>query len=227
MVDRRPLWNDVVEHAVQTARSGPVSIPWNGEQASFDLSQVSGRVAVNNWALRTAVTVGQDERPDFLDGLFRALGADVSADAVFSNVDYQPMTPEELRALAQRDGVEIASHSVNHFLLAKLPRDEMRRELRDSKATLEELTGKPCTSLCMPGGSYDRAVLEEAEAAGFRAYLTSDIGPATAGAPTLNRYGVFSNGSVAQFADDLHGPVQPFLRATGRFKRKLRAKTRS
>ena len=227
VMDRQPLWNDVVEYAVQNSPLSNLTLTWKGEDVSFDLTHDAGRVALNNWALRTAVTVDQEDRAPFLELLIQSLQVDASAEQVFSNEDYRPMTPEQVHELSQQDGVEIASHSVHHFLLAKLERDEMRAELRDSKARLEATTGQSCTSLCMPGGSYDAAVLEEAREAGYTSVLTSDVGPATASAPTLNRYGVFSRESVAWFADEIHGPVLPLVRATARAKHNLRTRAKS
>ena len=80
------------------------------------------------------------------------------------------MTWDELRALAG-DGIAIGSHTVSHPHLPRLADDELARELRDSKARVEEEMGRPCPTLAYPYGDHDARVRAAARAAGYeRAY---------------------------------------------------------
>jgi peptidoglycan/xylan/chitin deacetylase (PgdA/CDA1 family) len=86
------------------------------------------------------------------------------------HADCRPMNWGQLREM--RDGgMEIGSHGVWHNMLAKLPREEMAREIFASKATLERELGGRAEVLSYPvGGSnaYDDAVIGAARQAGFR-----------------------------------------------------------
>jgi peptidoglycan/xylan/chitin deacetylase (PgdA/CDA1 family) len=84
-------------------------------------------------------------------------------------------TADELVAVAQ-DGLDIGSHTVSHPWLPRLGPQEVRRELVDSRTALEQLLGRPVTSLAYPTGGWDPAVRRTAEEAGYRVGITVDRG---------------------------------------------------
>jgi peptidoglycan/xylan/chitin deacetylase (PgdA/CDA1 family) len=55
-------------------------------------------------------------------------------------------------------GVEIGSHSMTHPHLTSLGQEELVREVRASKAVLEDKLGKPVTSFAYPYGEFDNRV---------------------------------------------------------------------
>lgn len=69
---------------------------------------------------------------------------------------------------ASRHGIEIASHTVSHPRLAKLPEESARRELVQSRLELEDRLGAAATSFAYPYGNYDDRVQRLAEQAGYR-----------------------------------------------------------
>ena len=73
----------------------------------------------------------------------------------------------QLRELATVPGVEIGSHSVRHVHLDVLRRAQIRTELRDSRARLEDLLGRAVEGVAYPHGAHDHRVLDEAVAAGY------------------------------------------------------------
>lgn len=80
------------------------------------------------------------------------------------------MTWEELRAHAER-GVEIGSHGIAHAHLTRLSHAELRRELGESKAEIEDALGRRCPDLAYPYGEHDERVRSAARTAGYeRAY---------------------------------------------------------
>ncbi len=84
--------------------------------------------------------------------------------------DCRPMTWDQLREM-QRGGMEIGSHGVDHRMLAKLSRDHMLAEVRDSKHTLERELGVPVRAISYPVGgpdAFDHATVEAVRAAGFQ-----------------------------------------------------------
>lgn len=219
VIEREPLWNDVVEYAVRHTRRERAQLAWEGERREFDLAGAEGRLALYNWLLRRCVLVDQRRRDEVLEMGLEEL--DIRREDVLEDEDYRPLTPDQVRMLAKGGRVEIASHSVHHYLLGKLPREDVRREVRASRAALEELTGGPVTTFCMPGGSYDAGVLEEIFGAGYEVVLTSDVGTARPGERVLKRCGVFSHDDLAWFVDVVHGPVHEVADATRRAKRAL------
>jgi peptidoglycan/xylan/chitin deacetylase (PgdA/CDA1 family) len=98
------------------------------------------------------------------------------------------MTWDQLRGFAE-DGVQIGSHSVSHAHLPALADDELRRELAESKESIESELGRPCTELAYPYGEHDERVRAFTRRAGYeRAYgLRARAGDPYA-APRLDLY---------------------------------------
>jgi peptidoglycan/xylan/chitin deacetylase (PgdA/CDA1 family) len=76
------------------------------------------------------------------------------------------MTRSMVREVAL-GGITIGSHSVSHRALTSLSQQEVRAELHNSKAELEELTGLECRELAYPYGLYDDTTIAIAESAGY------------------------------------------------------------
>jgi peptidoglycan/xylan/chitin deacetylase (PgdA/CDA1 family) len=88
------------------------------------------------------------------------------------------LTPEMVQGLLD-SGWGLQSHSVSHLDLTKLWGDELRRELVDSRARLEELFGVKVDFFCFPGGIYDKRVKLAVRRAGYLAATGTRYGAAT------------------------------------------------
>jgi peptidoglycan/xylan/chitin deacetylase (PgdA/CDA1 family) len=98
------------------------------------------------------------------------------------------MNWDELREHAAR-GIAIGSHAVSHPHLTTLSGDELRRELTDSKAEIEDRLGRPCPDLAYPYGEHDGRVRAAARAAGYvRAYALRGSGSDAYATPRLDLY---------------------------------------
>jgi peptidoglycan/xylan/chitin deacetylase (PgdA/CDA1 family) len=64
-------------------------------------------------------------------------------------------------------GVEVGAHSRNHPHLDTVGRERLRREIRQSRADVEQRLGRPCRSFAYPHGSYTRTVRDLVAATGF------------------------------------------------------------
>jgi peptidoglycan/xylan/chitin deacetylase (PgdA/CDA1 family) len=79
-----------------------------------------------------------------------------------------PMSWDQLGELADA-GWEVGSHTCTHPHLTEVDGDALRIELVESRATVEERTGRPCATLAYPYGDYDERVVHAATAAGYAA----------------------------------------------------------
>lgn len=68
---------------------------------------------------------------------------------------------------------EVGAHSLRHPWLTKITDREAKTEIEESKAWVEQLTGKPCTMFCYPYGDYNNRVRELVMQAGFTAARTT------------------------------------------------------
>lgn len=90
--------------------------------------------------------------------------------------ELRTMTWDEIRAHAS-DGVDVGAHTVSHPHLPTLEEDDLRRELRDSKAEIEAELGRSCPEFAYPYGEHDARVRAAVRAAGYeRAYVLRDRG---------------------------------------------------
>jgi peptidoglycan/xylan/chitin deacetylase (PgdA/CDA1 family) len=64
-------------------------------------------------------------------------------------------------------GMSIGSHSCTHPHLARIPVEQMRREVFDSKAKLEDALQVPMHAFCYPYGNWNHAVVAAVEEAGY------------------------------------------------------------
>jgi peptidoglycan/xylan/chitin deacetylase (PgdA/CDA1 family) len=65
---------------------------------------------------------------------------------------HRPLSEEELLLLAEGGLIEIGAHTVTHPVLSDLSEADQRRELRQSKAELEALLGRPVQLFAYPFG---------------------------------------------------------------------------
>ncbi|XOV86652.1 MAG: polysaccharide deacetylase family protein [Pseudomonadota bacterium] len=76
--------------------------------------------------------------------------------------------------------VTIGSHTINHVRVDRVDDAALRREMTESKQTIESLSGK-CDYFCYPQGVYSDAAARMAKEAGYLAALTGESGTNRAG----------------------------------------------
>ncbi len=77
---------------------------------------------------------------------------------------------------ADRSGIEIGSHTVNHPNLTNLSYGSVRSQLTESKRFLERLLGHPVTSFCYPSGKVNSIVAWQVANAGYDSATTTMFG---------------------------------------------------
>ncbi len=85
------------------------------------------------------------------------------------------MTAAQIREL-HAHGIEIGSHSLTHPSLPSLTDEEIRREVRESKSRLEDLTGAPVRCFAYPFGAHDARVRRLVAEAGYELALSTEAG---------------------------------------------------
>lgn len=82
------------------------------------------------------------------------------------------LTKHQLLTLRQM-GMEIGSHTLRHAILTKLTKDEMLHEMSESKRILEDMCQEVITSICYPGGKFNRTVCSVSREAGYKLARTT------------------------------------------------------
>src|SRR6185312_3854189 len=127
--------------------------------------------------LNASITFDDGHRTQFENALPVLTAAGVKATffvtAGWTDQEKDSMTAQQLRQLSDA-GHTIGAHGLTHKLLTQCSAEELKAELAGAKTRLEQAIGKPVTSLSMPGGRYNRRVLEACAEQGYRSVFTSD-----------------------------------------------------
>jgi peptidoglycan/xylan/chitin deacetylase (PgdA/CDA1 family)/glycosyltransferase involved in cell wall biosynthesis len=86
------------------------------------------------------------------------------------------LTSRQMQEL-NRSGIEIGSHTVTHPRLPQLGTDDIRRELGESKDSLQQILGSEVISFAYPYGDLQPAVKSLVEEAGYKFAVAADSGP--------------------------------------------------
>lgn len=115
-------------------------------------------------------------RPELRADTLAELRTWTAADAIARAAARDILTPVELTALAEGGLIEIGSHTRTHPLLATLSPAMQEAEIRQSKATLEEILGQPVTTFSYPHGSVTAVTQQLVQQSGYTLACASNNG---------------------------------------------------
>jgi peptidoglycan/xylan/chitin deacetylase (PgdA/CDA1 family) len=76
-----------------------------------------------------------------------------SGSSIGGRATHRSMSEDEVRRLSADGLIEVGAHTVSHPVLSCISDDAQRQEIRQSKASLEEILDRPVTSFAYPFGS--------------------------------------------------------------------------
>lgn len=82
------------------------------------------------------------------------------------------LTEDEIREL-DKMGFRIGSHCQSHQNLRKIPFEDAKKEMKESKAWLESVLGKEVKTICYPIGGVDRDIVETAKELGYKVGIST------------------------------------------------------
>jgi peptidoglycan/xylan/chitin deacetylase (PgdA/CDA1 family) len=85
------------------------------------------------------------------------------------------LSTENLIEMSQ-NGIEFGSHSLTHLLLNQASKEEIEREVRESKRFIENLMQKPCEVFAYPAGFFTEEAKKAVSVAGYIAAFTTVYG---------------------------------------------------
>ncbi|UCE67748.1 MAG: polysaccharide deacetylase family protein [Candidatus Zixiibacteriota bacterium] len=87
-------------------------------------------------------------------------------------VDRQTLSSDEVLEMSE-NGIDFGSHGCSHRILTGLDRDEVKRELIESKRILEEKTGKTISLFSYPNGDFNEEIKKLVREAGYDCAITT------------------------------------------------------
>lgn len=118
------------------------------------------------------------------------------------------LTVSQIREMAGA-GMDIESHGVHHVDFSVLPPEAARRELVESRKTIEGWTGRPVAFFAYPAGRYNEALERLLDTLGYRGALTTRPGFVTPDSRpfTLERVRITHDDTPGSFAHKLGLPL--------------------
>lgn len=98
-----------------------------------------------------------------------------------------PLMTWDMAAELVREGIDIQSHTVSHPHLPRLSDEEIRREAKESRLSIEERLRKKCDILCYPYAEFDGRVAKILKEEGYEAAFAGQ--PEQEGIYSLRRVG--------------------------------------
>jgi peptidoglycan/xylan/chitin deacetylase (PgdA/CDA1 family) len=124
------------------------------------------------------------------------------------------LNPSQVREL-DAQGFQIGCHSMTHPYLDDLAEPELKREIVESKVSIETILGHSIEHFSCPGGRYDEQTLEMARQAGFTTVTNSRF---YANSPNSSPYEL---GRVAMLRDLPIDSFSAICRGHGLWKKRL------
>lgn len=159
------LWNDFL---AIVNKHGPSKLEFNNEHFRKSRSGYVSEITGNS--LKSLLhSAGFDAKKEMMQALPPFRKRDIDSDY------WLQMTPEQINALSASPFVTIACHGYYHNDLSKIPIQQARNEMLQSRQYLESITGKAINAIAFPYGSYSPAVITEAKSLGFKQLLAMDF----------------------------------------------------
>lgn len=156
------LWPDMVKHILLSTHL----TEFNDERAGE--LKLTKDLVNKNWSIlaNIALNLDSDTRKEYISSLATNLNVELteSPSDKFSAVNWAQL--EEM----SREGLDIGSHTVTHRILSQLPMEELKYELEQSKAILEERLSIKVEGICYPNGTitdYNETTVQESKILGY------------------------------------------------------------
>ena len=159
---RGEFWWDDIERAAFAGRPLPAAVPmpgivWPGDRAatiptpgwSMEMrGERTARQVLYQQMVHAVRLLDSPQRTRTVATLREWAGVDDTA-----RESHRSVTADELRALGAAPGITIGAHTVSHPVLASLDEAEQRREMAESRAELERMTGAAVSAVAYPNGT--------------------------------------------------------------------------
>jgi peptidoglycan/xylan/chitin deacetylase (PgdA/CDA1 family) len=211
--ERRALWHDRVEHAVNETRE--IEIELDGEVRRLSCATVDEKLAALRVLYGAMKRVDQDHRDALVDDVERRAGVrlDVSRHA---SEPYSPIDVSELRDMAGVGLVEVGCHTKTHAVLSRCGPERLKAEILRSKERIEGSLSRSCDLFCYPNGraeDFNAETRAELVAAGFACALTTIPGKNEADTDLMELRRISAPSDLAEFSLAVSGARLGFARA--------------
>lgn len=137
------LWPDQIETMLLRTGKREISLP--GSDQIIGLQGFQERVQANNRISSYLKSVGNDEKNEIIEELKSMTGVAPDRESRMM------LGWEEVREM-HRCGIVFGAHTMTHPILTRMPLEEAKREIRESKETIEKNLGARVRHFAIPNG---------------------------------------------------------------------------
>jgi peptidoglycan/xylan/chitin deacetylase (PgdA/CDA1 family) len=173
---KQPFYWDIVAYCFHHTRRDHADLPLLGKRCWSD--PASREKVMLTW-VQSLKKIPETQKCNMIEKVGEILDVSIP-DEKFSNLY---LTWGQVREMSQ-NGTEFGSHTVNHPILTRIPAEQVRRELIESKRRVEEEIQKPITSLAYPNGQkvdFSSEVIAITRETGFQLAFSLLPGPTRLG----------------------------------------------
>ena len=176
-----PFWFDRLDYALQQNIGRDVSFEYRDIKYEFDTSSREAlTLSYKKFRDKCKNNFNDDrEMNKLFDGLSNYL--ELRSGKALSNFcnqdDWSAIASwEELRKAINEKRLDIGSHTVDHWRLDRLSKEDILFQLEASKQQIEEKLSIKCDYFCYPNGNYNQLSIELLKQTGYQAAFTTDVG---------------------------------------------------
>lgn len=161
------LWPDRIEYVIFHAKFDDYSVELGNKRYTFSLRSQEQRRHAWRAVAGHCMSLGDRERTAVIEELASDLGVRFPS---VPTPEYRALTWHQLREMKVQ-GIDIGSHTCTHARLVSIDKAGLVREIRDSKARIESMTGGPVHTFAYPFGTetdYNDEVKHLVRAAGYQ-----------------------------------------------------------
>jgi peptidoglycan/xylan/chitin deacetylase (PgdA/CDA1 family) len=195
------LWPDQTRCALLSARTHVFQAEVGGRLVSAELRSRDSRLQAAASVNEALKELPEAERTQVFGRILSSLGVELPERPP---AEFGPVSWDQAREM-DAAGVEIGSHTLTHPILTRVADEQLRWELRQSRARLEDQLQRPVDLFCYPNGNYDERVQAEVARAGYRCAVTTDIGFNRADTPPLSLRRIHTAPDLPHFVQSTSG----------------------
>ncbi len=155
---RRLFWWDLVNYCIMSSSANKIVVRGVG---AFLLNSETNKVKTGIQIRKILKRMPEQEKSAAVKDLLRATGVDVPDDLGKDVI----LSWSEIKEMA-REGMAFGAHTVNHYVLTKVPKGLCHDEIFQSKKDIEEMLGTS-TSFSYPNGACNIEIMSMVRKAGF------------------------------------------------------------
>jgi peptidoglycan/xylan/chitin deacetylase (PgdA/CDA1 family) len=168
------VWTDRIISALSATAKDRLCVKRDGQTTELSIATDGEKIAADEALRSMCKTMPDIRRTEFVDEIIAELAVN-ERDMITAWRGHLPVGPEDLGKMHDQ-GITIGSHSRSHKIMSRCTPGQLRLELFESKAFIEEATGRSCLDFSYPNGGpedFNPVTGEAVREAGYRSAVTT------------------------------------------------------